>query len=285
MPRLVSWLFVPGAAERFMAKLADARPDVAVLDLEDGLEPAKLPEARERVANVLSGSTSPAARLAVRTHAVSSPEFNEDIKTLGPALFALLIPKVAAAVEVQEAAEALSKLGLDNALLVPMIESAVGVMNAFEILTAHPAVRGVAFGGEDLAADLGLPFGVSGNTSSATEGRQAVMDAASAAVILAAAAAGVTVRIDSPSIELADFSAVKAGSTRSRAMGFSGKFAIHPNQLAHVRSGFSPTRWEVEKAEGVLVASTSGGARRSGGQMVDEAVVRQARRVIEDDQG
>ncbi len=284
MPRLTTWLFVPGAAERFMRKLAEApaRPDVAVLDLEDGVAPSELPEARERVAKALAGSSAHSVPLAVRTHAVSSPAFMDDIGTLGPALFALLLPKVSAPADVREAGDVLSRLGFGHVPIVPLIESAAGLRQAFEILTAHPAVRGVALGGEDLAANLGLPFDVLGGPTAATEGRRAVMDAAGAAIVLAAAAAGVAVRIDTPSLQLADPEAVKAAGARSRATGFTGKFAVHPGQLAPLRAGFLPSQLEVERAEAILTAGTGGGAGRSQGLMVDEAVIRQARRVIEE---
>lgn len=280
MPRLVSWLFVPGAAQRFMEKLRVAKPDVAVLDLEDGLTQAERPEARKRVALALSRSTSVTTPVAVRTNAVGTSDFTADLDALGPALFALVLPKVASGAEVEEVGEALSRLGLGHALVVPLIESAAGLRNAFEILTAHPSVGGVAVGGEDLAADLGLPFEVPGEPSDSA--RRAVMDAANARVILAAAGAGVSLRIDTPTIQLGDSELVRAASARARAGGFTAKFAVHPGQIEPLHSGFRPNELEVERAEAIIAAGAAGGANRVNGMMVDEAVMRRARQVLSD---
>ena len=100
--------------------------------------------------------------------------------------------------------------------------------------------------------------------------------------------------VDTPTLALHDRHAVEDGARRSRAMGFTGKFAIHPAQVADIHTGFAPTPAEVSWARTVLSgrSATSGATRAgasadkqtatSGEQMVDEAVVRQARRLLGD---
>lgn len=282
MARLVSWLFVPGASDRFMTKLSSVRPGVAVLDLEDGQAVAGLAEARQRVAGVLrSGVAATGPALAVRSNPVGSAEFAADLAALGGNLSFLLLPKVSEADEVLEAASALEGMGLDRTALIPMLESAKGVRNTYQILTAHPLVRGVALGAEDLAADLGLPR-FTANEPNLVAGRSAVLSVARAELILAAAAAGVELRIDSPHLSIAAEDSVEAAAVLARSSGFTAMFAVHPSQVQPVIRGFRPSDNEREQAQRLLDAADGGGARALDGTMVDEAVLRQARRVLDE---
>lgn len=275
-----SWLFVPGASERFMAKLVEVRPDAAVLDLEDGISRGELAAARARVAAATaSGGPVP---LAVRTHPVSSEEFAADLEACGPGLAALVIPKVSAPEEVAAAGEALVARGLKGTRLVPMIESAAGLMRAHDILTAHASVSGVALGAEDLAADLGLPPALPGSSAALLEGRRAALAAARAALVAAASAARVAIRVDSPYLSLLDVPGTKAEALAGRGAGFTGKFALHPAQVPAIAEAFRPGPEEVEWARAVL-AKAGRGVQRAGDRMVDEAVVRQARVVLSDE--
>ncbi|MFO7544748.1 MAG: CoA ester lyase [Trueperaceae bacterium] len=292
---LRTWLFVPGAAQRYMAKLrsapsvdagksgspepaAQARPDVIVLDLEDAVAADERDAARERVAGVLRAEAGAfVAPICVRTHSASDPAFEDDLAALGPGLAALVLPKVLGAGEVRHAAERLERVGLGTAGLVVMVESAAGLRDIDAILAAHPSVRAVAFGAEDMAADLGLPPGGVGPEADAA--RRGVLDTVRATLVVAASAAGIRRRIDSPTLQLRDLRQVEDDARRARAMGFDAKFAIHPSHLDALRRGFSPNASEVAWARKVLTVAGMG-AVASGGKMVDEAVVRQARDVL-----
>lgn len=299
-----------------MAKLAGMAegnsPDAVVFDLEDGVAGADLPDARRRVA-ALTAAGSPKTRLpsvvAVRVHAAAHPAFAEDLEAVGQRVTTLLLPKVAAADELRLAADRLAELGLPHVGIVAIIESAVGLENVSSIAgslprsgplaagnrsAGSPALQGVAFGAEDFAADLGLPPWTSadagGEQGGAQDGRLTVLDAARARIVTAAAAAGVEWRVDTPTLRLGDDELVEVEARRSRGMGFSGKFAIHPSQLEPLHRGFEPSAREVAWARTVLGAgSTLDGddeTRRRGGasvvreQMVDEAVFKQARAVL-----
>lgn len=276
MDGLVTWLFVPGAAERFMAKLPSLAPDVAVLDLEDGVAPGEREAARERIARSLAPAAPFPVRLAVRVNPVGSSAFERDLVALGPRLFALLIPKVAEPQQLTEAARRLAELGLHGVRLIPMIESALGLRNSLAILTAHASVGGVALGAEDLAADLGLGLAAKGAAEAALEARQAVMTHARAELIVAAAAAGVTARIESPQLSLRDDETVTAAASRARGFGFTGMLAVHPAQLKAVRQGFQLSDSEREHAAAIAALGSGGRAVEVDGRMVDGAVVRQA---------
>jgi len=292
-----SWLFVPGGADRFVAKLTQVRPGAAILDLEDGLAVTDLIAGRVRVSDLLSADGPPQpVPLAVRCHAVGHPAFEADLRCLGPRLAALFVPKVGDASEVREVADRLADAGFAHVPLVAIIESAIGVERAFDILGAHPTVMGAAFGGEDFAADLGLPpeLALRGARDGSVDGESAhgkrvVLNNARARLVTAAAARGLRWVIDTPSLALDDVRAAEEGARRSRSMGFTGKFAIHPAQVASIESGFTPSDAEVAWARTVLSGRASAAGATRGGTsedtMVDEAVLRQARSVLEDMEG
>lgn len=285
-----SWLFVPGAEARFVAKLETARPDAVVLDLEDGVAPAALPTARERVRTLLSGRVgSPwlPEVVAVRTHAAADARFAEDVASLGPRAGILVLPKVAAAEEVADAADRLDDVGLGRVRLVITVESAAGLSRLAEILE-HPRVLGVAFGAEDFAADIGLPAEVAvaarphPERHDASGDRSFVLDHARARIVVAAAAAGVPWRIDSPALQLRPEGLVAEAARRSRSLGFTGRFAIHPSHVAPLHAGFRPAEAELAWARSVGGPTGEGvGAATVDGRMVDEAVLRQARALLE----
>lgn len=277
MARLASWLFVPGADERFMVKVAEVRPDVAVLDLEDGIAPEELSKARARVAAATAGNG--ATPLAVRAHPVNSDEFSRDLRACGPGVRFLLLPKVDSPAEVVAAGEALASRRIQNVMLIPMIESANGIIRAKDILTAHEAVGGVALGAEDLAADLGLPPLFPGRPKEILAGRRETLSAARGALVVAAAAARVSLRVDSPCLALMDAAATHSEAVAARAAGFTGKFALHPAQVPAITDAFRPSREEIEWAR-TVVGKAGRGAQRTEGDMVDEAVVRQARLLL-----
>src|SRR5690554_4040206 len=264
-----------------MAKLPEIQPDVAVLDLEDGLDPRDLQAARQRISEILNSKVVPPTHLAVRTHQVGTTEFLDDTAAFGPMLTALLLPKTASPEEVREAGTLLEARGLNHVRIIPMIESAEGLRNAFEILIAHPAVNGVALGGEDLAADLGLPFPVNGNPR-ISEGRTRLLESARSQLILAAAAARIPWRINSPELSLTDTTVVENAAEAARAHGFTGMLAVHPTQVEALASGFRPTRPELDRAREIMKASTHDGAHAHQGRLVDEALLRQARNTLED---
>ncbi len=275
MGGLVTWLFVPGATERFVAKLPAAAPDVAVLDLEDGVAEKDRAAARERVAAVLGADSVAGVRLAVRTNPVGSSEFGQDLSALGPRLFALLLPKVNQPEEIVVAAESLLERGLVDVMLVPMIESALGLRNAFAVLRAHKSVGGVALGAEDLAADLGLGLDVPGAPAATLEARRTVLAHARAELMVATAAAGVRVRVESPQLGLFAEEVVAEAAARARGYGFSGMFAVHPAQVGAIRRGFSLSPAEKTLSAAIVAAGAAGGAVSVAGRMVDKAVVRQ----------
>ncbi|MDP3861033.1 MAG: aldolase/citrate lyase family protein, partial [Phaeovulum sp.] len=127
----------------------------------------------------------------------------------------------------------------------------------------------LGFGGADLAADLGAAF------------EWEPLFAARGALVIAAAAVGIGL-FDVPHLDLADAAALRAEALRVRAMGFTGKLAIHPAQVAPILDAFQPSETEITRARRVLAAldAARGGAAQLDGKMIDLPVANAARRIL-----
>ena len=135
----------------------------------------------------------------------------------------------------------------------------------------------LAFGRFDLSADLGIDPDA-GSPALAT---------ARAAIVLASAAAGLHPGLDSPWLNIQDLEGLRTAALRARSDGFGGMLIIHPSHVETVNHVFSPTADEISWARDILAssgqASAEGrGAYARGGAMVDEAIVRRARTIIEE---
>nr|WP_063762739.1 aldolase/citrate lyase family protein [Streptomyces sp. NRRL S-1448] len=150
-----------------------------------------------------------------------------------------------------------------------LLESALGIEHAFAIATAHPALRGIALGEADLAAELGVQD-------------EAGLAWPRSRAVVAARAAGLAPPPQSVYPDVHDLEGLARSCARGRAMGFLGRAAIHPRQLPVIEAAHLPSPEEVEAAaEIVRAAAAEGGAQAlADGRFVDAAVVAGARRVL-----
>ena len=176
---------------------------------------------------------------------------------------ALMLPKVSGPDDIQAV---VTTLGADGSVpLIVQIETARGVAAATEIGAASPSVSALFFGAIDLSADIGC----------AVEWDALVY--ARSRVVLAAALAGVSA-LDSPFMNVRALDALRDESRRIRRLGFVGKAAIHPTQVAVIQEAFSPTADEVAWA-GKIVAAYE--AHEGGVLLVERPVVRAAQRTLQ----
>ncbi len=150
--------------------------------------------------------------------------------------------------------------------LVALIETAAGLAAAAEIARASERLDGLVLGYADLAASLGRP----------SAGAAETWRFAQESVLVAARAAGIQA-IDGPHLGTRDDDAFRASAAHARALGYDGKWAIHPAQLDALRETFTPTEEEVADARAVLAAleraaADGAGAVAADGQMLDEAL-------------
>jgi citrate lyase beta subunit len=266
---LRSLLFVPGSRPERVAKALASGADAVCIDLEDAVAAAEKAEARKVAAGFL-GETGGPARV-VRINRLGSAEGLRDLLAILAALPAegiVFLPKVESAGEVALVDSLLAEAGLALGIGI-LIETTEGLEHAAEIAIASPRIAFLMFGGADLAGELGT----------------AIADApllyGRSRVVAAAVRAGVQV-LDMPALDFRDAEAVGKESARARALGFTGKAAIHPGNVAAVNAAFMPSAEEVAAAGRVVAAAkaSSAGVVVVDGKMVDRPVVRAAERVI-----
>ena len=269
-----SVLFSPGDRPELMRKAPAAGADTVVFDLEDAVAPARKSEARAAVADVLTDAAfDPDAEVCVRVDADAATAADDLDAVLDddPRLDSVMVPKAASAAGIREVAELVAARGADLPL-VALCESARGVLAADEI-AAVPAVDAVAFGAEDLAADIGAARTGSGEEVSHARQR----------VVLAAAAADVDA-IDTVFTDIEATDRLAEETATAAQLGYDGKMAIHPAQVEVINEAFTPDAEEVEWAEKVLAARETAddrGVVRVDDEMIDAPLVARAERIVE----
>lgn len=250
-------LFVPANRPERFEKAAAAAPDAVILDLED----AVAPDAKESARAALRTDFT-RLPILVRANAAGTPWHGEDLAAvarLRPA--ALLLPKA----ERPKTLDAVAAVLGADIPIIALIESALGLAQA-RALAAHPAVRRLAFGSVDFCADLGC-----------AHIRDALLTARSE-LVLASRLAGIAAPIDGVTTRIDDPSEATDDARYARDLGFSGKLAIHPRQIAPIRDGFRPSAEDIAWAERVLASGE--GAAAVDGAMVDEPVRIRARAIL-----
>jgi citrate lyase subunit beta/citryl-CoA lyase len=265
-----SSLSVPGSSERMLEKAVGLEADEIVVDLEDSVGVAAKEQARETVARFLARRRPRAASVAVRINALDSPWGERDVAELarraGRQIDSLVIPKAERAEDVADVQRLLESEGEDagNVRLQALVETAAGLLHIVEIATASPRLESLILGYADLAASLGRGPGVLAPESWLY---------AQETLLVAARAAGLQA-IDGPYLEIRDQPGLRLRAEHAHVLGFDGKWAVHPDQLATINTVFTPTAEQVARARAVLDAldpARGPGAVELDGAMVDEA--------------
>ncbi|MGH2828863.1 MAG: HpcH/HpaI aldolase/citrate lyase family protein, partial [Actinomycetota bacterium] len=262
-----SLLYVPGHKPQMFAKAAAAGADGIILDLEDAVPPSAKDAARQSVCAWLNARPSTPPVVWVRVN--GGELLIEDARAVaGAPVDGIYVPK--ATVESLERMDAI--LDARDVPLTALVESAAGVLEARDI-AAHPRVARLAIGEADLCGELGI---VSGD-----DARE--MIPMRMQVVLASAAAGLEPPVGPVSTDFRDLDALRASTESIRRMGFGGRAAIHPAQVAPINDAFTPSEEEVAAARRLLERfEAAGGGVTTGedGRMIDEAFVRAARRTL-----
>jgi citrate lyase subunit beta / citryl-CoA lyase len=262
-----SYLFVPGTRDDLMGKADRGPADAVVVDLEDAVPAARKQEARETLARWLA--TGPATPVWVRLN--PGAELDADVTALRPLAGRLAGVLLAKAEERQAVAHGAS-LGRPVGLF---LETAAAVLGA-ATLARLPGVTALHLGEYDLAADVGLDPGED----------EAELAWARSQVVFAGAAAGLAPPPAPVSTVVADVERFRTSTERAARQGFLGRVCIHPAQVAVVHEVFTPAPERVARAQAVVtrqeqaLADGAGALLDDEGRMVDEAVVRSARRVL-----
>lgn len=284
-----SMLFVPGDRPDRFAKAAASGADAVILDLEDAVAAERRPLARAAIASWLrEGSRE--VPMWVRINPVQSSTLHtsdalQDLVAVMPGRpDGIILPKARNGADVTrldhwlEALELAQGLPVGSTSVIPMITETAGAMlNLASFVPTIKRVRGMTWGAEDLATELGA----SGNRD-ATGQYEMPYQLASAGCLYTAAAAAVAA-IDTVDTEIKDLAAVESRARASRRAGYSGKLAIHPAQIAALHAAFTPSAEEIAHAERVLAVfaqAPASGAFMVDGKLVDRPHVLQAERVL-----
>lgn len=265
-----------------MAKAAGLPADEVFLDLEDAVAPGAKEEARRLVVRALLDNDWSTAHVGVRVNAVSTPHCYRDlvevVEGAGDRLEFVVLPKAERAADVTFVADLLRQIedaaGLPRRISIEVqIESAAGLANVDAIFRASERLTAGIFGPADMGVSLGMPILTAGRPPPAYPGDP--FHHAMSVILVAARAAGLQA-IDGPHLVIEDLEGCRAMAQRARALGYDGKWAVHPSQLAVLNEAFSPTQQEYDRAEAILEAyarATAGGrgAVRFGEEMIDEA--------------
>ena len=270
--RLRSLLFAPAVRPDLLRKMPRTGADAIVIDLEDATPPDAKDTGRVEMRSAVADLAGQLPIL-VRVNDDTTPWHDDDFDSLPTeGLAGIVVPKIETIAGLDSLAARLNDRGLDMPV-IGGVETALGVADARPLL-AHDVVSAAYFGAEDFIADLG---GV--RTASNDE-----VAYARAQVALAGRLADVTV-IDQIVADFTDDDRCRRECLQARAMGYGGKLCIHPSQVAIANEAFLPSSEEIDRARRLLEAYDDAKAQGVAsvafeGQMVDEPVARQARRVL-----
>lgn len=267
-----SFIFTPGLKPEMFPKALRSGADIVCVELEDGVAPQDKATARERALALFEAPPpEDGVERIVRINAARERFGLADVEAVLAAPSpppALMMPKVRAPDEARWLDALLSEAGLPTRLHV-IIETNEGLEAAFEIAQASPRIDALFFGGVDMAADL-----------RAKNAWEPLLYARSR-VVHAAAAAGIDA-IDVPYLDLEDMDGMIRDAERARDLGFSGKGAIHPKQIAALNAVFTPAEATVARARRIVEAfeAANTGLVVIDGKLIEKPVLREMRRIL-----
>jgi citrate lyase beta subunit len=257
-------LYMPGSRPRALEKARSLAADALILDLEDAVDPAEKPRARELVAEAVEAAGYGSRRLLVRVNGLDTEWGADDLAraaAAGPD--AILLPKVETAEQVIGAAELVERHGApERTRLWAMMETPRGILGAAAVAAAHPRLEGFVLGTNDLAKELGAAH---------TPDRLPLV--ASLGLALLAARAEGLVCVDGVYNAFQDAEGLRAACLQGRARGFDGKTLIHPDQIAVANEVFAPSPEALALAERQVAAFEEAQGRGEGVAVVDGRIV------------
>ena len=274
-------LYVPGDDLHKIEKAITLGVDSICLDIEDGVALNRKQAARATIANALHKLDFGKAERLVRINPVGSGLEVEDLQSILPRHpDGFVIPKVRDGSQLQWVSEKVTEFeqmrGWESGgiILLALIESAQGVVNLGNIANSSSRLRGLIFGAEDLAGDIGAVR---------TRPGWEVFYARSATVTYAAAFG--LQAMDQVFLDFHDEAGLREECKVGVEMGYSGKQLIHPSQVGPAQDMFAPTDEAIAQALRVLEAASQNqdagkGAFALDGKMVDAPVVKIAQWVI-----
>ncbi len=267
-----SFIFAPGLRPELYPKALASGADIVCVELEDGIAPHDKEEAREKTMVLFAEpQADDGVERIVRINCLRSAVGLDDVQAILATDMpppALMLPKVVSPDEVVWLDDLLTERGHDTRLHI-IIEMNAGLEAVFDIARSSPRIDALFFGGVDMAADL--------RCKNAWE----PLLYARSRVVHAAASIGVDA-VDVPYLDLEDLEGMKVAAQQAKDLGFSGKGAIHPKQIADLNGVFTPSAEEIARARKVLTAfeEANTGLVVVDGKLIEKPVVREMQRIL-----
>lgn len=303
-----SELAVPGSNPRMLEKAPNAGADCVFLDLEDAVAPDDKAQARKNVIEALNDLDWSKTTVSIRINGLDTHFCYHDIidvvEQAGNNLDSILVPKVGKPEELEFVALLLSQIemakGLKPIALTALIETAMGMANVEAIAQACPdRLEALHFGVADYAASTQARTTNMGGANPAytllTHPHEETGEReyhwgdqwhfAMSRLVVACRAYGLR-PIDGPFGDIEDKEGYMSVARSDSALGFEGKWAIHPSQIEMANEVFSPASDEVNTARKILEAMKQAAAEGKGavslnGKMIDAASIRQAQVLVD----
>lgn len=283
--RLRSLLFVPGDSERKFAKGSSIGADALILDLEDSVAPSKKDEARAHVADLLAAKDKRDWRFFVRINPFDTGLTLADLAAVvQPGLDGVLVPKTDGAQDIVRVGHYLDALETPAGMAPGTVKIAVvatetptAMFALGSYAPAHSRLVGLTWGAEDLAAAIGATDNKDGHGAWTFP-----YQVARAQCLFAASAAGVA-PLETLYADFRDSEGLAADCRLARRDGFTGRLAIHPDQVAVINACFSPSEEDIAHARRVVdafAAAPDAGTIGIDGKMYDIPHLKAAQRTL-----
>jgi len=267
-----SFIFSPGLKPEMFPKALDSGADIVCIELEDGIAPKDKSEARRKALQLFeTPQADDGVERIVRINSMQESFGIADVQAILATTTpppALMMPKVRNSDEVIMLDNLLTEAGHDTRLHI-IIETNAGLEACYDIAHCSPRIEALFFGGVDMAAELRC------------ENAWQPLLYARSRVVHAAASAGLDV-IDVPFLNLNDAEGMVLEAQQAKSLGFSGKAAIHPKQIAALNAVFTPTDEAIARAQRIIKTfeAADTGLIVIDGKLIEKPVLRDMHRIL-----
>jgi len=278
---LRSLIFVPGNRPNMLERAKDFKTDIVMVDLEDSVPPDEKSTARELASEWVDILSNHNQKVMVRVNSLDTGLTKDEITNIiNPRLYGISLGKVTSIWDIKSLdnmlveSEGRLQIPIGTIKIIPWIETAQSIMRLDDIAKASNRIIAIAFGAEDYTNDMGIQ-----RTDMGAE-----VEFPRSVVAIAARAANIAA-LDSPFVSFKDPISLKADCMKARQLGYTGKFAIHPDQLAVINQTFSPSQEDIAYAITIVQGWNDAVKKGRGsfdldGKMVDVPVVKRAQNLL-----
>ncbi|WP_343345731.1 CoA ester lyase [Sphingomicrobium sp. XHP0239] len=272
LPPPRSWLFVPADSPKKVEKALLGTADAIIFDLEDSVAPSNKAYARDVLKSL--GDRKDGPRWWVRINPLFAPEHREDIKLFGKAAFeGLVLPKAESADDLEHLAHSTGNIPI-HAIVT---ETPASLFNLGTYAASQAPLKAMSWGAEDLSAALGA------RSKYDADGNLGFTFRLARSLCLAGAVAAGAQPVDGVHTDFRNLDALKEEARAAASEGFTGKLAIHPDQVDIINAAFTPSDVEVARAKAIVdafAAQPDAGVLDVGGKMVDRPHLTQAETLL-----